>query len=118
MNEAYKSILKPLFNYFLALVLLLILSPVLLIVSIILFYSNNGKPFFTPWLPGKNEKLFRIIKFKTMNDKKDSDGNLLSDSERLTNVGHFMRKTSFDELPQLFNILKGDMAFKDPRPFT
>jgi lipopolysaccharide/colanic/teichoic acid biosynthesis glycosyltransferase len=78
--------------------------------------ASNGKPFFFQIRPGKNEKLFKIIKFKTMTDVKDTDGNLLPDAERLTKAGRFMRKTSLDELPQLINVLKGDMSLIGPRP--
>lgn len=95
---------------------LIVLSPVFVIVLIILYFQNDGKPFFFQTRPGLNEKLFRIIKFKTMTDKKDSHGNLLSDSERLTKVGSFVRQTSLDEIPQLINVLKGDMSLIGPRP--
>lgn len=90
--------------------------PVFLIVTLLLFIANEGKPFFLQPRPGKNERIFKIIKFKTMNDKKDSKGNLLSDSERLTAVGRFVRKTSLDEIPQLLNVIKGDMSLIGPRP--
>jgi lipopolysaccharide/colanic/teichoic acid biosynthesis glycosyltransferase len=83
---------------------------------ILLFFFNNGKPFFVQERPGKNERLFRIIKFKTMNDKKDIKGSLLSDAERLTPIGKFVRKTSLDEIPQLINVIKGDMSLIGPRP--
>lgn len=92
------------------------LLPIFLIVTIFLYFANEGKPFFSQVRPGKNEKLFKIIKFKTMNDKKDSNGNLLSDAERLTSVGKFVRKTSLDEIPQLINVIKGDMSLIGPRP--
>jgi lipopolysaccharide/colanic/teichoic acid biosynthesis glycosyltransferase len=81
-----------------------------------LFFANQGKPFFVQTRPGKNERLFKIIKFKTMNDKKDKYGNLLSDRERLTKIGAFVRKTSIDEIPQLLNVLIGDMSLIGPRP--
>ena len=92
------------------------MSPIFLLATIGLFFANNGKPFFFQTRPGKNEKLFQIIKFKTMNDKKDAAGNLLSDAERLTPTGSFVRKTSLDEIPQLLNVLKGDMSLIGPRP--
>ena len=92
------------------------MSPIFLLATIGLFFANNGKPFFFQTRPGKNEKLFQIIKFKTMNDKKDAAGNLLSDAERLTPIGSFVRKTSLDEIPQLLNVLKGDMSLIGPRP--
>lgn len=88
----------------------------MLVATIGLFFANNGKPFFFQTRPGKDEQLFKIIKFKTMNDKKDADGNLLSDAERLTPIGSFVRKTSLDEIPQLLNVLKGDMSLIGPRP--
>jgi undecaprenyl phosphate N,N'-diacetylbacillosamine 1-phosphate transferase len=112
----YKNYFKPFFDFLTALIGLTILSPIFILVTIGLFFANNGKPFFLQTRPGKNEKLFRIVKFKTMNDKKDSEGNLLSDAERLTKIGTFVRKTSLDELPQLLNVLKGDMSIIGPRP--
>lgn len=112
----YKSFLKPFLDGLLALIGLLLLSPVFLLVALALFLANQGKPFFFQRRPGKNEKIFSIIKFKTMNDRKDAQGNLLPDAERLTPVGAFVRKTSLDEIPQLINVLKGDMALIGPRP--
>lgn len=95
---------------------LIILSPIFLIVWICLFLANHGHPFFFQKRPGLNEKIFTIIKFKTMNDKKDAKGNLLPDAERLTKIGKFVRKTSLDEIPQLLNVLWGDMSLIGPRP--
>src|SRR5690554_1248233 len=112
----YKQFIKPLFDFLAALFGLIILSPVFIIVMIDLAIANNGKPFFFQKRPGKNEKIFSIIKFKTMNDKKDADGNLLADADRLTAIGAFVRKTSLDEIPQLLNVLKGDMSLVGPRP--
>lgn len=112
----YKNYIKRVFDFFIALVGLLVLLPIFIIVTIGLYFANQGKPFFFQARPGLNEKIFNIIKFKTMNDKKDANGNLLSDAERLTRIGAFVRKTSLDELPQLFNVLKGDMAIIGPRP--
>ena len=112
----YKNYFKRLFDFTAALVGLLLLSPLFLVVTIGLFFANQGKPFFFQTRPGKDEKLFRIVKFKTMNDKKDANGNLLSDAERLTAIGSFVRKTSLDEIPQLLNVLKGDMSLIGPRP--
>lgn len=112
----YKTFLKPIFDFLVALIGLLVLSPIFILVMLGLTLANNGKPFFFQKRPGKNEKIFRIIKFKTMNDKKDAEGNLLSDAERLTPIGAFVRKTSLDEIPQLINILKGDMSLIGPRP--
>ena len=112
----YKNYFKRLFDFTAALVGLLLLSPIFILVTIGLFFANQGKPFFFQTRPGKDEKMFRIVKFKTMNDKKDSEGNLLTDAERLTTIGRFVRKTSLDEIPQLLNVLKGDMSLIGPRP--
>ena len=112
----YKSTLKPLFDFLAAFIGLLVLGPVFILTTIALAIANNGKPFFFQKRPGKNERIFSIVKFKTMNDKKDAVGNLLSDAERLTKVGSFVRKTSLDEIPQLINVLKGDMSLIGPRP--
>jgi lipopolysaccharide/colanic/teichoic acid biosynthesis glycosyltransferase len=112
----YKSFIKRIIDFLASLLGLLILSPVFVIVTIGLFFANQGKPFFFQARPGKNGTLFKIIKFKTMNDKRDVSGNLLSDAQRLTKVGTFARKTSLDELPQLLNVLKGDMSLIGPRP--
>lgn len=112
----YKHFFKRLFDFTIALVALIILSPIFIVVMIGLYVANDGKPFFFQARPGLNEKIFKIVKFKTMNDKKDKEGNLLSDAERLTPIGAFVRKTSLDELPQLINVLKGDMAIIGPRP--
>ncbi|MGV0920645.1 sugar transferase [Empedobacter falsenii] len=112
----YKHFFKRLFDFIIALVALILLSPIFIVVMIGLYLANEGKPFFFQARPGLNEKIFKIIKFKTMNDKKDTNGNLLSDAERLTPIGSFVRKTSLDELPQLVNVLKGDMAIIGPRP--
>jgi undecaprenyl phosphate N,N'-diacetylbacillosamine 1-phosphate transferase len=100
----YKILIKPFFDFIFALIGLLLLSPILIVTTIALFVSNQGKAFFLQPRPGKNEQLFNIIKFKTMNDKKDTAGNLLSDAERLTAIGSFVRKTSLDE--SLFNLHK------------
>ena len=108
--------IKRFFDFIIALLLFVILSPVLLIITILLFVANQGKPFFLQNRPGKDEVIFTIIKFKTMNDKKDPNGNLLPDEERLTLIGKVVRLTSLDELPQLVNVLKGDMSFVGPRP--
>ena len=112
----YKKIVKPFFDFFAALLGLLFLSPLLLLICIALSIVNKGKPFFFQLRPGKNEKLFKIIKFKTMTDCKNINGDLLADAERLTKVGSFVRKTSLDEIPQLINVLKGDMSLIGPRP--
>lgn len=112
----YKNYIKCVIDFLIAFVALVLLSPIFIIVLILLSIHNNGKPFFFQQRPGKKEKIFKVIKFKTMNDKKDINGDLLSDSERLTKVGNFVRKTSLDELPQLLNVLKGDMSLIGPRP--
>lgn len=112
----YKIFFKRIIDFILAFFGLLVLSPIFIAVTIGLYFANNGKPFFFQLRPGLNEKIFKIIKFKTMNDKKDIDGNLLPDAERLTVIGSFVRKTSLDELPQLINVLKGDMSIVGPRP--
>lgn len=112
----YQSIIKPFFDFISALIGLILLSPVFVLVTVFLFIANQGKPFFFQLRPGKNGKVFKIIKFKTMNDKKDKEGKLLSDSKRLTKVGSFVRKTSLDEIPQLLNVIKGDMSIVGPRP--
>ena len=112
----YKSTIKPILDFFISLFALLILSPLFLLITILLFLSNSGHPFFTQTRPGKNARLFKVIKFKTMNNKRDKAGNLLPDAQRLTTVGKIIRKTSMDEIPQLINVLKGDMSLIGPRP--
>ena len=112
----YRLFLKYVLDFFGALLGLLIFSPILILVTIGLWIANSGKPFFFQIRPGKYGRLFKIIKFKTMNDKKDSEGNLLSDEYRLTKIGAFVRKTSLDEIPQLLNVIKGDMSLIGPRP--
>lgn len=112
----YKNYIKRLIDFFAAFFGLLLLSPVFIIVTIGLFFANQGKPFFFQERPGRDGRIFKIVKFKTMNDKKDANGNLLSDAERLTPIGSFVRKTSLDEIPQLINVLKGDMSLIGPRP--
>lgn len=112
----YSTIIKPTFDFLFSFFAIVILSPLLLLISVFLFFANNGIPFFTQSRPGKNKKIFKVIKFKTMNDKRDAKGNLLSDADRLTSIGKFIRKTSLDELPQLINVLKGDMSIIGPRP--
>jgi lipopolysaccharide/colanic/teichoic acid biosynthesis glycosyltransferase len=112
----YKLIFKRILDFTAACIGLLIFSPIFIIVAIGLFLENNGKPFFVQLRPGKNGEIFKIVKFKTMNDKKDVDGNLFPDEKRLTKIGAFVRKTSLDEIPQLLNVLKGDMSLIGPRP--
>ncbi|SHE45512.1 sugar transferase [Chryseobacterium takakiae] len=112
----YKNLLKRVIDFLIALSGLILLSPVFLIVLLVLYFQNDGKPFFFQRRPGLNEKMFNIIKFKTMTDKKDSKGNYLPDADRLTPMGSFIRQTSLDEIPQLINVLKGDMSLIGPRP--
>ncbi len=112
----YKTFFKYIIDFLGSLVGLICFSPVFLLVTICLFIANSGKPFFFQARPGKNARIFKVIKFKTMNDKKDKEGNLLPDAERLTPVGKFIRKTSLDEIPQLINVLKGEMSLVGPRP--
>jgi undecaprenyl phosphate N,N'-diacetylbacillosamine 1-phosphate transferase len=112
----YRKIFKRLLDLFISLPGFIIVSPFLLISIIILLLANNGSPFFLQERPGKNEKVFMLIKLKTMNDKRDINGNLLPDDKRITKLGNFIRKTSFDEIPQLINVIKGDMSLIGPRP--
>lgn len=116
-QKLYMSLVKRPIGFLGALVALILLSPVFLATIVLLFFANKGAGvFFTQDRPGKNEKIFKALKFKTMTDERDAEGNLLPDADRLTPVGKFVRSTSIDELPQLINILKGDMAFIGPRP--
>lgn len=113
----YRHFLKRFFDFWLSLIALIFLSPILLVVTVWLHFANKGAgAFFFQERPGKDEKIFRVIKYKTMTDERDQEGNLLPDKDRITKVGRFVRKTSIDELPQLFNVLKGDMALLGPRP--
>ena len=113
----YKHFFKRFFDFWIALVALICISPILIVVTIWLHYANKGTgAFFTQERPGKDAKIFKVVKFKTMTDERDAEGNLLPDADRLTKVGKFVRSTSIDELPQLINVLKGDMALIGPRP--
>lgn len=112
----YKTFFKIVIDFILALLSLIIALPIFIVVFILLYINNHGKPFFFQKRPGKNGKIFKVIKFKTMTDKKDNNGELLPDSKRITPIGNFIRKTSLDELPQLLNVLKGDMSIIGPRP--
>lgn len=112
----YERFFKRLFDFTLSLIALIVLSPILLLLTIIGAIVMQGNPFFTQDRPGKNEKIFKLIKFRTMTDKRDTDENLLPDAERNTKYGLLLRNLSIDELPELFNILKGDMAIIGPRP--
>ena len=113
----YKYFLKRLYDFILSFIGFLITSPIFIIVWIWLSIANKGAgAFFFQERPGKDEKIFKVIKFKTMNDRKDASGNLLPDAQRLTKVGKFVRSTSLDEIPQLLNVIKGDMSLIGPRP--
>jgi len=114
--QIYRDLFKPVIDFAAAFIAFVILSPVFLLVTIVLFIQNNGKPFFFQPRPGKNGKIFKVIKFKTMTDKKGPDGELLPDAERVTSVGNFVRKSSLDEIPQLLNVILGDMSLVGPRP--
>lgn len=108
--------IKTVMDFLGSLLLLTLFFPLLLIIAILLYFQNQGKPFFLQTRPGKNQKPFNIIKFRSMNERRDADGKLLPDNMRLTKLGRIIRKTSLDELPQLFNVLKGDMSLVGPRP--
>lgn len=112
----YRPFFKPLIDKTIAFFLLLITLPITGIITLLLYFYNHGKPFFFQSRPGLKGKIFRIVKFKTMNDNYDAKGSLLPDTERLTAIGAFVRKTSLDELPQLINVLKGEMSLVGPRP--
>jgi lipopolysaccharide/colanic/teichoic acid biosynthesis glycosyltransferase len=113
----YKHFFKRFFDFWISLIVLIIISPILLVVTIWLHFANRGAgAFFTQDRPGKDGKIFKVIKYKTMTDERDEDGNFLPDEDRITKVGKFVRSTSIDELPQFFNVLKGDMALIGPRP--
>lgn len=115
----YKHFFKRVIDFCIALVALVCISPILLVITIWLHFANKGAgAFFLQERPGKNGKIFKVIKFKTMTDERDENGKLLPDADRLTKVGKFVRSTSIDELPQLINVLKGDMALIGPRPLT
>ncbi len=112
----YTQLIKPLGDFCFATVVLLLLSPILVFIAVFLTLANQGSPFFIQLRPGKNQRIFKIIKFKTMNDARDASGRLLPDAKRLTIVGKFVRKFSLDEIPQFLNVLKGDMSLIGPRP--
>lgn len=113
----YKNFFKRFFDFWISLIALICISPILLVVTIWLHFANKGAgAFFFQERPGKDEKIFKVIKFKTMTDERDEDGNLLPDEKRITKVGRYVRSTSIDELLQLINVLKGDMALIGPRP--
>lgn len=112
----YKLFVKRSIDFIIALVAFIVLSPIFLLLSLLLFVVNRDNPFFIQPRPGQNEKIFNVIKFRTMNNKTNYDGELLPDSDRLTAVGRFLRKTSLDELPQLLNVIMGNMSLVGPRP--
>ena len=112
----YRKFLKRLIDILVSLILLVLLSPIILVITFVLFFMNKGEPFFYQDRPGFMERKIRIIKFKSMNNNKNTDGILLPDNERITVMGKFIRSTSLDELPQLINVLKGDMSLIGPRP--
>ena len=112
----YKIFIKPTIDFLFALIILCLILPALILLAVILSIQNLGTPFFKQIRPGKNGKLFAIYKFKTMRNTRDDQGNLLPDNQRLTAIGKIVRKLSLDELPQLWNILKGEMSFVGPRP--
>ena len=116
-SKMYKFIFKRFLDFWISLIVLIIISPILFVVTIWLYFANKGAgALFFQERPGKDAKIFKVMKFKTMTDERDSEGNLLPDEVRLTKVGKFVRSTSIDELPQLINVLKGDMALIGPRP--
>lgn len=112
----YRDVMKPLMDVFLALTAVLLLLPIIILTTVLLAIANKGKPFFVQERPGKKGRIFKLIKFKTMRDMYNEEGKPLPDKERITLVGNFIRKSSLDELPQLFNVLKGDMSLIGPRP--
>jgi lipopolysaccharide/colanic/teichoic acid biosynthesis glycosyltransferase len=114
--QFYRNYFKRFLDLIVSIVAFSLLLPVFIIVTALLYIANQGKPFFVQQRPGKDGRIFRLVKFRTMNDRKDAAGNLLSDAERLTAVGRFIRKTSLDEIPQLINVIKGEMSLIGPRP--
>lgn len=112
----YRTVFKRLIDVVAATIAFILLSPVFIVVTVLLFIANNGKPYFFQARPGLNAEIFKVIKFKTMNDKRDANGQLLPDADRLTTIGNFVRKTSLDEIPQMLNVIKGDMSLVGPRP--
>ncbi len=114
--DVYRYVFKPIFDVIISVIALIIVLPVILVTTIVLFFENNGKVFFLQERPGRFGNSFKIIKFKSMTDTRDSEGNLLPDNLRITSFGRIIRKWSIDELPQLFNVIKGDMSLIGPRP--
>lgn len=116
MDNMYKHFFKRLFDFLISLLALICLSPIFIIFMMVGYINLGGNPFFAQDRPGKDEKIFKLIKFRSMSNKKDKDGNLLPDKDRITKYGEFIRKTSIDELPELINVLIGDMSIVGPRP--
>lgn len=116
VNLVYKSYFKRFFDLVISLVLLILTSPVFILATVLLYFANDGKIFFIQPRPGLNEKIFKIIKFKTMNDRKNDKGELFPDKDRITTIGSIIRKSSIDELPQLINVIKGELSLVGPRP--
>lgn len=114
--QLYRNFLKRAFDFIVSLIAFSLLLPLFILIAVLLYIGNQGSPFFVQPRPGKNGRIFKLVKFKTMNDKKDAAGNLLPDAERLTAIGRFIRKTSLDEIPQLLNVIKGEMSLIGPRP--
>ncbi|WP_226388858.1 sugar transferase [Penaeicola halotolerans] len=112
----YRHFFKYLIDFILAFIAFVLLSPIFLAVTLALLIANNGKPFFLQARPGKDQRIFKVIKYKTMNDKRDTQGVLLPDADRMTKIGSLVRKSSLDEIPQLLNVIKGDMSLVGPRP--
>ena len=112
----YRNFIKRIFDLLFSFIGLVVLTPVLVFITVLLLFNNKGTPFFLQKRPGLNGKVFTIVKFKTMTDKKDAEGKLLPDAQRITKMGSFVRKSSLDEIPQLFNVLLGDMSLIGPRP--
>jgi lipopolysaccharide/colanic/teichoic acid biosynthesis glycosyltransferase len=112
----YKNLIKPALDFLVSLTVFLVLFPLFLVIALTIFLASGNNPFFVQRRPGKNEKIFSILKFKTMTDARDQHGNLLPDSERLSGFGKLIRSTSLDEIPQLLNVIKGDMSIVGPRP--
>ena len=112
--QLYRNYFKRFFDFTVSLIAFCLLLPLFIVVTASLFIANQGRPFFVQQRSGKNGRIFRLVKFKTMNDRKDAAGNLLPDAERLTAMGNFIRKTSLDEIPQLINVIKGEMSLIGP----
>ena len=114
--QLYRNYLKRIVDFVISLLAFCLLLPFFIVITVLLLAANQGTPFFVQPRPGKSERIFRLIKFKTMNDRRDAAGQLLPDAERLTGIGKFIRKTSLDEIPQLLNVIKGEMSLIGPRP--